>query len=326
MEQAALPELYCPFPPALSMHAEAVHEATVDWARRFELAEEGSTVRQIRASKLGLLAGRFHPEAPREELRLVSDWYLWMFVRDDRCDETELGENPRLLASKDSRFMDILEGAEPRSGEDPLGRALHDLRRRVVSKAPSSLWVRRFVRTVRAHFDSSLWETANRAEGLTPDLATYVRMRPVTGGMHVDAGLIEMTKKIFLASDVLEHPAVRSLTTASNNVVCWANDLFSLEKELKSGDVHNLVVVLREARGLSLQEAVERATELHDAEIRGFLQAESRLPSFGPIVDVNLARYVASLRARMRGNLDWSLESGRYVMTDRELVYPVVRT
>lgn len=324
MEEHAFPELYCPFPSALSPHAEAVHEATTEWARRIGLASKRSVLRRIEAGKLGFLAGRFHPEAPREELQLVSDLYLWMFLRDDRCDESELGEDPELLARTDSRFLEILGGAQPRAGEDPLGCALHDLRRRVVSKAPSALWLRRFVRAIRAHFDSTLWETANRAEGTTPDLATYVRMRPVTGGMHVDASLIEMIHEMVLAPDVLEHPAVRDLTRASNNVVCWANDLFSLEKELKSGDVHNLVVVLSHAQGLTLPEAVERATEMHDAEVRGFLEAESRLPSFGAAVDVNLARYLAGLRARMRGNLDWSLESGRYSgRAVQQLVYAV---
>lgn len=312
MEEHALPELYCPFPPALSPHAGAVHGATSKWARRFGLASGGSVLRRIEVGKLGFLAGRFHPEAPRDELQLVSDLYLWMFLRDDRCDESELGEDPELLASTDSRFLDILGGARPRGEDDPLGHALHDLGRRVVSKAPSALWLRRFVRSVRAHFDSTLWETANRAEGSTPDLATYARMRPVTGGMHVDACLIEMTRRMVLPSDVLGHPAVRYLTRASNNAVCWANDLFSLEKELKSGDVHNLVVVLRDAHGLTLPEAVERATEMHDAEVGGFLEAESRLPSFGAAIDANLERYLSGLRARMRGNLDWSLESGRY--------------
>ena len=312
MEQSTLTELYCPFPEAVSPYAEDVQESTVEWACSFELVKGMPAIRQIETSKLGFLAGRFHPEARREELQLVSDWYLWMFLRDDQCDESALGSDPELLASKDSRFMEILEGAKPRSGDDPLGRALHDLRRRVISKAPSDLWIRRFTRSIGAHFDSTLWEVTNRAKGSTPDLATYIRTRPITGGMHVDMNLIEMTKKIVVPSDVLGHPDVQRLTRASNNVVCWANDLFSLEKELERGDVHNLVVVLRHAHELTLSEAIECAVEMHDAEVHAFLKGEVRLPSFGTAIDATLKRYVSSLRTRMRGNLDWSIESGRY--------------
>jgi 5-epi-alpha-selinene synthase len=99
---------------------------------------------------------------------------------------------------------------------------------------------------------------------------------------------------------------------ASNNVVCWANDIISLEKEVQRGDVHNLVLVLQQKLDLSLQEAIDRAAEMYNAEIQTFVKLEPHLPSFGKPVDANLRTFVSVLRTRMRGNLDWSLESGRY--------------
>jgi hypothetical protein len=72
------------------------------------------------------------------------------------------------------------------------------------------------------------------------------------------------------------------------------------------------VLVLRHAEELTLQEAVNRSVQMHNAEVRRFIELESQLPAFGGTVDSNLARYVAALRARMRGNLDWARESGRY--------------
>jgi 5-epi-alpha-selinene synthase len=98
----------------------------------------------------------------------------------------------------------------------------------------------------------------------------------------------------------------------ANNVVCWSNDIISLDKEMKRGDVHNLVLALRCEHQLVLQEAIDHAGELHDAEVRAFIDLEPRLPSFGAAVDAELARYVVILRSWMRGNLDWSHASGRY--------------
>ena len=109
-----------------------------------------------------------------------------------------------------------------------------------------------------------------------------------------------------------DHASVRRLTEASHNATCWANDVLSLEKELRQGEVNNLVVVLLDAQGSGLQKAVDSAVAMHDAEVDAFVEASRNLPQFGTSVDARLERYVSSLKARMRGVLDWSLETGRY--------------
>lgn len=311
MKQIILPELYCPFPPAINEHADTVHRETVEWVWHFGLLPNEQAYRRFHATNIGRLAARFHPDALREELRLLSDWYAWMFLRDDRCDESEIGEHPEHLAIGDARLLEILKGEEPTKRDEPLAHAMRDLRRRLFPRA-SAAWTRRFLRTVREHFQSSLWEAANRARGAVPDLDTYIRMRRITGGILVDLDLIEVIEGLRLPPEAREHHTMRSLERASNNVACWANDLFSLEKELKRGDVHNLVVVLRHAEELTLQEAVNLGVRMHNAEARRFVVLESQLPTFGRTVDVNLVRYVAALRTRMRGHLDWARESGRY--------------
>ncbi len=311
MENIVLPKLYCPFPPAINGQADIVHHETVEWAWRFGLLLDEPSYRLFRSTHIGRLAARFHPDARRAELRLLSDWYAWMFLRDDRCDESEIGEHPESLAPGDTRFLEILKGEEPTNRDEPLAHAMHDLRLRLFPKA-SAAWTRRFLRTVTEHFQSSLWEAANRARDTVPDLETYVRMRRITGGILVDLDLIEVVEGLRLPPEVRDHHTVQALARTSNNVACWANDLFSLKKELKCGDVHNLVIVLRHAKGLTLQEAVNLSVRMHNAEVHRFVMLESRLPVFGRTVNANLARYVAALRTRMRGNLDWSRESERY--------------
>ena len=311
MENIVLPKLYCPFPPAINGHADIVHQETVEWAWRFGLLFNEPTYDVFRATNIGRLAARFHPDARRAELRLLSDWYAWMFLRDDRCDESEIGEHPESLAPSDARFLEILQGEEPAKRDEPLAQAMHDLKLRLFPKATAA-WTRRFLRTVTELFQSSLWEAANRARGTVPDLETYLRMRRITGGILVDLDLIEVVEGLRLPPEVREHNIVRALARTSNNVACWANDLFSLNKELECGDVHNLVVVLRHAKGLTLQEAVNLSIRMHNAEVHRFVMLESRLPVFGRTVNANLARYAAALRTRMRGNLDWSRESARY--------------
>lgn len=315
-DRIVLPDLRYPFAPAISDHAESAHEGTVGWARGFGLLPEEHAYRLFEATGIGRLAARTHPTAAPEDLRLISDWYAWLFFRDDVGDATEASERPDELSAADGRSLAVLEGAKPAGTDGPLVHALADLKGRLReylrANHLSEVWMRRFVRAVRTHLEATLWEAANRSRGAVPDLPSYVRMRPLTGGLFIVTELTEIIEGVHLPREMREHRAVRRLSEASHNVACWANDLLSLEKELGLKEVNNLVVVLQKEYCLGLQAAADRAGEMHDAEVRAFVASEAHLPSLTPAVDANLARYAESLRHRMRGILDWSRETERY--------------
>jgi 5-epi-alpha-selinene synthase len=313
MESFLLPQLTCPFASAINPHAALVHQHTLDWVQRFALVHGDTGYQWVGVVSVGELAARAHPHASREALELISNWYAWMFFRDDQCDESAIGRYPERLTTINTRFLEILGGAPKTDLDGPLAHALHDLRERI-ERQVTPTWLRRFTRTVKEYFASTVWEATNRARNFTPDVATYIRMRPLTGGLAIDTEFIEIVEQTHLPPEVRSHPVVRALTTASNNVVCWANDLISLEKEVKCGDVHNLVLVLRHAYQLTLQQAIDHAAQMYNREIAAFLELETQLPSFGTAVDANLRRYLSVLCARMRGNLDWSYATTRYRM------------
>lgn len=316
MESIILPKLSCPFPGTVNEHVVTVHRGSVDWVRRFGLLPNEQSLQLFDAIGIGRLAARTHPDCSPNELQLISDWHAWLFILDDLRDDSELNSNPEKLSIMDHRFLDILEGKAPDERDQPLALALHNLRERLCEylgvRRLSNVWMRRFIRTVKESFEASLWEAANRARGTTPDVESYVRMRPLTGGLSIITGLTEIIEGSHLPHEVREQSVVRHLTDASHNIVCWANDILSLDKELKRGEVNNLVLVLRDAEALTLQQAVDRATKMYEAEVQAFIELEARLPSFGTALDAALGRYVSLLRARIRGVLDWSYESVRY--------------
>ena len=315
-KRVILPKLYCPFPSTINEHADAVHRGTVDWVRCFELLRDERAYRVFDAMGLGRLAARTHPDNSPEELQLITDWHTWLFVRDDLGDESRIGRHPEELSALDGRLLDVLEGAEPTDREEPLARALYDLRKRLREKGATAVGMRRLVRTAGEHLEATLWEAANRARRVVPDLTTYIRMRPLTGGLSIVTELTEIVEGNYLPVEVREHATVGRLTEASHNIVCWANDILSLEKELRRGEVNNLVTVLRDEEGLTLQEAVDRAADMHNAEVHDFVNLSAHLPSYGAEVDANLERYLSGLRARVRGVLDWTYESVRYHVTE----------
>ncbi|MDD1611667.1 MAG: hypothetical protein LUQ57_00850 [Methylococcaceae bacterium] len=296
----------------INQHAEAVNNHTLNWVEKFGLAPDEDNAERLKKSKFGRLAARAYPNAPLEELKIVSDWNTWLFIRDDQCDESGVGKDPIRLCGMHAEFLEILQGRAPEKYDSALAHALYDIRNRLLRKA-SPAWMCRFIYSVIEYFDSSVWEAINRADEKIPDTETYILMRPYTGGLYTDIELIDITENIYLPLHVRKNEVLQRLTLITNNVVCWSNDIISYAKESKYHDVHNLVATLLPAQQ-SLQKAIDLATEMTNAEIDEFLQLQQHIPKFSPEIDAEVQRYVAILRSWMRGNLDWAYESGRYVV------------
>ncbi len=311
MESISLPELYCPFPPEINPHADAVQQHTTDWVVHNRLVRSPAAYERFCASKFGRLAARAYPAAELEELEIVSDWNTWLFMLDDQCDESGIGKQPVRLRALFDHFMAILRSGGAKVDVGPLGESLAELWGRIQSKARAH-WIPRFVRSAEDYFDSCVWEATNRSGRITPPVADYVRMRPLTGGLLTDVDLIDVAMQIDLPDDVRLHSVLQVMTANCNNVVCWSNDIISLSKEVRRGDVHNLVLAIQHEYRCSLQEAVDEAARRHDCQVRSFIELERQLTHVGIEVTDTVERYVGVLRSWMRGNLDWSFETGRY--------------
>lgn len=310
-----LPTLFCPFASTLNRHAEVVERTTIEWADRFQLLEDPHVRRRLGGVRVGWLVSHAYPNASREDLQLMTDWTTWLFLQDDQCDENGIGKQPEQLGIIHARSLEILRGAQPSANDRVLSHALLNLRQRMEQYGMQG-WMPRFIATFENSLNASVWEATNRQRKVIPDVATYIRYRAFTGGLYTHIVLQELTEHLQLPATIREHPTIVQLTRMAVNVVCWANDLFSLMKEITQGDVHNLVLSLQHKHQLSLQEAVDRAAALHDTEVRAFIELTLRVPSFGMEVDVELKRYIAILRSWMRGNLDWSYMSGRYPLPE----------
>jgi hypothetical protein len=169
----------------------------------------------------------------------------------------------------------------------------------------------RFVSSVRGYFFALVWEATNRAAGRTPPLDDYVRMRQHTGAVLTSFALVDMAAGYEVPQDVVDGAGMRALIAKAVNAVCWANDIYSHRKEADRGqDVHNLPAVLAHHHRCSPEQALHRAVEMHDAEIRSLIDLEARIQATG--VTPEQQRYLSGLRTWIRGNLDWSLDTARY--------------
>lgn len=110
IEDITLPTIFCPFPSAVSPSAEAVHQHTLEWVRRYALIKDERAFERLRSSKFGWLIARAYPNAPLGRLAIVSDWNTWLFILDDECDECGIGKRPERLAALQGQFLGVLSG------------------------------------------------------------------------------------------------------------------------------------------------------------------------------------------------------------------------
>lgn len=317
MQTIQFPQIAYPFPSRINTHAEIAHEQNISWVQQFRLVRTDPAMARFKKARFAWLAARAFPNAALDELCIISNFNTWLFMLDDQCDEADLGKRASNLKNMTSTLLDILKRNRSVSLEEegPLAAALADiwLRMRQISRPA---WRLRFIRSMEDYFESCHWEAGNRAMAQTPAVAEYVAMRPYTGALFADVVAIEIIEKVYLPDAVLQHPLVQRLVLACNNIVCWANDLFSCDKESQQGDVHNLVLVIQEEEKRSLQEAIDETGRMHDDEVRLFCRLEKRLPQYDAATNEELQRYVAILKSWITANYDWSFhDTGRYKVT-----------
>lgn len=307
------PELAVPFGPGGSNPAlDETERQNIAWVLHHSpgIAADAGKLRRLRMANFSRLAALTYPRVRADELALVCNWITWLFFHDDCwCDDSDVDEAE--LAGLHCDVLEVLGGRALRPGDGSLLHMLADLRGRMLEQA-GPRWLARFTVDVDRYLQSNRWEAQNRGTGVTPPLAVYVKMRRFTGAMDTVFDFIELAEHLHLGPAVRGHTAVSRLRLMANNCVCWANDIFSVDKELLEHNAHNLVFVLRQEYGLTLPEALERAVAMHDAELRSFEWFAARLPSFGEKMDAAVRIYVAGLRSWMRGNLAWAVETPRY--------------
>lgn len=312
-ETLELPEIYCPFPPALNPHAEDSERYALEWAERFGLTGDGDN-NGIARARLGYLSGFVYPTVSKAALRVGTAWFDWLMVYDDLWLDKRarvLRTTPERMAAFQDRAVAIMSGSPVSDADEPLLRSLVDLREAFLGLRPG--WdMSPFIHRFRNYIQSGFWEAANLWDNVVPRLPTYVNMRRQTGSLFATYQIGALMKGIELAPEVRAHAALEQLEIMANNYTCWQNDVYSFLREYTDGTVNNLVIVLKHERQCGFQAALERAAEMCRSEVEAYVELRDRLPRIGLPVDANLKSYLELLESWMRGLMDWTHATRRY--------------
>jgi hypothetical protein len=144
-------------------------------------------------------------------------------------------------------------------------------------------------------------------------------MRRYSGAVYPYCDLLELLLEHPLPLELVQHPLLQTVREICNDILCWTNDTFSLEKELRSGEVHNLLVVLRESEGLTLAEAAARLRRMHDDRIADYQQVKEKVLSSWPTSGIR--EYLDAIDAMIAGHQRWALAALRYAELAEDVAY-----
>ncbi|WP_433931868.1 terpene synthase family protein [Sorangium cellulosum] len=298
-----------PFSASCHPKMDIVHRRTLQWVRRLRLTEDDRALSRIKAANVAHLAAWLLPAASMQTVQLASDFTAALFLLDDTYDEGSLSVNPEAVARLNERYLGELFGYVKADLSDPVTRGLLDIRDRIKGDHPN-FFLNRWLSHFQYYYEANLWEVNNRAQQRVPGVDEYLMMRRFSGAVYTYCDLLELMLDKPLPLEVVRHPLIQSVRDICNDILCWTNDYFSLGKELRTGEVHNLIVVLMNSENMTLEDAIARLRRMHDDRIAAYQEVKGKALALWADDDVRC--YLDAADAMIAGNQRWALEAGRY--------------
>ncbi|MEU8757884.1 terpene synthase family protein [Streptomyces sp. NPDC048659] len=242
----------------------------------------------------------------------------WLFLLDDLIDESDLGKDADLLHEHLRDMLEVAIGKE--AADSPMGRALEE----IITQASHGMandWQLRFRRHVADYLSACVWQAAHRQHGQMPSQEAFPAKRREFGAILPSFDLVERTEASCLPPSLYYSRPYQDLLIAAADVVCWTNDLMTVEKEAAQGDPHNLVLVTahhrrldRHAATLAVADACEKRLLAHERAHRDLTVLTQTLDA-PPSARRNADRCARALIGWARGHLEWGAATPRYDAT-----------
>ncbi|UQI46044.1 terpene synthase family protein [Streptomyces sp. HU2014] len=280
MTRYRIPEYRIPWPVALNPdHALAEQEAR-RWSERFGLLNSEAARQRMTDMQSGLFSGWWCPRTDTLGAVLQAKWVAWLFLWDDMFDDGPQGRNPDVFLHGKAELDYVLSGKPPPPSDDPRislphARALADLWGDFFHYFPEHPR-RRFADHVRQYLCAMRREVDNRSAEELQGVDAYLRLRLVNGATRPSIDTLEGLQGANIP-DHVHRGLFYELRDMAAELWLWSNDTFTVRKDLHYRNPHNLVLVLRHDRDLSLQEAANHVAYMVEQRLRDFTRVADRL-------------------------------------------------
>ncbi|KAM0545031.1 hypothetical protein ACHAPJ_011541 [Fusarium lateritium] len=282
-----LPDLFKGFvvqTPRMNPHYEAVRPLSEQW-----LAEKCSfsprMKKRVEFCDFAIFISIAAPEAPFEKLKTMCDWGNWIII--------------------DSLVADMLD--KPHSKPKSAVVKVHDDIFRRVSQGSTYGAQRRFALSMKQYTDGVVHHVKHFSSSRIPSIQEMLETRRLSSGVTPLYHLIEYAHEIELPDEVFEDAVIQTLERLGADFVLLSNDILSYRKE-ESDDCPFSMVATCRMTGQSPQQAFDTVGDLLEQRYQEWQTAIAQLPSWGPKIDANVARYIEGIQNVVQANVTWRYE------------------
>ncbi|KAH7886304.1 terpenoid synthase [Phlebopus sp. FC_14] len=313
-----------PWSRRINPHYEQIKAEADQWFRKFD-ALTSQSLRAFEKCDFARLAALAYPDASRgivlrhdvacrhpnphtEQLRIACELIVVYFIVDEYTDV----EDSTVTAEVVEIIIDALKcPSKPRpTGEVVLGEIVRQFWSRAI-KSASLTSQRHFIDDYVAYLRGVVVEATDRDKGTRRNIQEYLEVRRLTVGVQSAFVIFELDMD--LPDEAYYHPTVVELINCITELVIIDNDMASYNREQATGDKnHNLISAIMHETGLDSSGAMSRAASYHAEIETKFIDGLSKVPSWGPLIDSQLKRYLHGMANWARANYCWSYESQRY--------------
>lgn len=307
-----------PFNTPVNEHLESARERHHRWVQQMRLVKSQAAFEEYQSWDLPQAAARTYPYASPEDMFVLMNWFSLAFLFDDQFDAQKPGRADRVADVARELIATPLRpaGIRPRV-ICPITAAWAQVWEQL-AEGMTLTWRTRFAASWGRFLVAHTEEVDLASEGATLGLQEYMAFRRRTVGIHhsIDAG--ERSRRFEVPAQVQAHPVMTGMRDAAADAIGFMNDVHSFERERRRGDGHNLVVVLRQERGCSWDEAVAEACRITESELDRYLELEARIPAVCEELGLRederhaVRMGVEAIQHWINGNYEWALNTGRY--------------
>ncbi|KAL7909350.1 isoprenoid synthase domain-containing protein [Trichoderma velutinum] len=262
-----------------------------------------------------LLSCIWWPQCEYKRLEVGTFWSLWLFTWDDEIDQStsELFIN---LESAD-RFRDETYHFV-RYVFDAPNEETHNLADigEEVKNFYNHDQIMCLVDEIYYYMENQQREQHRKLAGVIPTPAQYIETRLGTSAVQLMLALNEYVDNQCIPRWIMTHSKMADLWRETNLNMSLSNDMVSLRKEIKTGDIESMISILVYNCNMTVQEAIaDTCVELKKNVDRFDAAAEDLLAIVAEkdskwVGEVD--RYIVGCRHNMMANLLWSLTTTRY--------------
>lgn len=277
-----------------------------------------------------LLSCIWWPRCEYKRLEVGTFWSLWLFTWDDEIDQStsELFinlENADKFRDETYHFVRYVLGV-PNEETDkwqfdknpptlPVIASLADIGEEVKNFYNHNQ-IMCLVDEIYYYMDNQQREQRRKLTGVIPTPAQYIETRLGTSAVQLMLALNEYVDNQCIPRWIMTHSKMADIWRETNLNMSLSNDMLSLRKEIKTGDIDSMIPILMYNRNMTVQEAIadtcvelKKNIDRYDAAAADLLAIVAERDSEW-VEEVD--SYIVGCRHNMMGNLLWSLTTTRY--------------